>query len=148
MVIRRGEQAPAFEGATQPGAHALAFYKVTCPTCRMAAPALERFEAVYPGRIRGIGQDPAVELATFSDETGMTFPSIPDEPPYDASTAYGIEHVPTVLVVDAGGKVVEVVEAWDRDGFNRASRTLADLLRVPASVISDPSDGLPAFKPG
>jgi hypothetical protein len=41
-----------------------------------------------------------------------------------------------------------VVEAWDREGLNRASRALADLLGAEAAAISDPSDGLPAFKPG
>jgi thiol-disulfide isomerase/thioredoxin len=148
MVIGLGEAAPSIEGATFDGPHALVFYKVTCPTCRMAAPMFERLDAAYAGRIRGIGQDPAQVLARFAVETGMTFPSTPDLAPYVASDAYGIEHVPTVVVVDGEGRVADVVESWDRDGVNRASATLAELLGTEPSVISEPGDGFPDFRPG
>jgi peroxiredoxin len=114
----------------------------------MAAPALDRFERAYPGRSIGIGQDPAEALAAFSATYAMTFPSVPDLPPYDASSAYGIAHVPTMVVVDADGRVADVVESWDREGLNRASRTLAGLVGADATIISDASDGLPAFRPG
>jgi hypothetical protein len=56
--------------------------------------------------------------------------------------------VPTLFVVDGGGIVADVVESWDREGYNRASRTLAGLLGADAVVISEPSDGLPEFRPG
>lgn len=148
MTIAIGSAAPPITSVTPAGPYALLFYKVTCPTCQMAAPALDRFERAYPGRMIGIGQDPADALAAFSTTYEMTFPSVCDRPPYDASNAYGIEHVPTMVVVDGDGRVADVVESWDRDGLNRASRTLADLVGAPAAVISDVSDGLPAFRPG
>jgi hypothetical protein len=56
--------------------------------------------------------------------------------------------VPTIVSVDGEGRVADVVESWDRDGYNRASRTLAELLGADAVVISEPSDGLPEFRPG
>jgi thiol-disulfide isomerase/thioredoxin len=148
MTIAIGSAAPSVGSATPPGPHALLFYKVTCPTCQLAAPALDGFERAYPGRMLGVGQDRAGTLASFSATYAMTFPSVPDLPPYDASNAYGIEHVPTLVVVDGDGRVVDVVESWDRDGLNRASRTLAGLVGTDAAVISDASDGLPAFRPG
>jgi peroxiredoxin len=114
----------------------------------MAAPKLEGFEEAYAGRVLGIGQDPASDLETFSREYGMSFPSLPDLEPFDVSNAYGIEHVPTVVVVDAEGTVADVVEAWDRAGLNRASASMARLVGVAPAPISDPSDGLPAFRPG
>ena len=148
MVISRGAAAPRVPGASQDGPHALLFYKVTCPTCRMAASAMDGFQRAYPGRISGVGQDPPRTLATFASETGMTFPSIADVEPYEASNAYGIEHVPTLLVVDGEGRVADVVESWDREGLNRASATLAGLLDVETATISQDGDGLPAFRPG
>ena len=148
MAIAIGTDAPRVPGATQTGSHALLFYKVTCPTCQMAAAPIDGFERAYPGRIVGIGQDPEDALERFSTTYGMTFGSHPDLPPYDASNAYGIEHVPTLVVVDAEGRVADVVESWDRDGLNRASGTLASLLGAEPVTISDPSDGLPAFRPG
>ena len=148
MTIAIGSAAPPIRSVTPPGPHALLFYKVTCPTCQVAAPVLDGFERAYPGLVIGVGQDPAAALATFSATYAMTFPSVPDLPPYDASNAYGIEHVPTMVVVDGDGRVADVVESWDRDGINRVSRTLAGLVSADAVVISDTSDGLPAFRPG
>ncbi|MGH2597012.1 MAG: peroxiredoxin family protein [Actinomycetota bacterium] len=151
MTIPVGSAAPpvaGIAGVVSGSAYALVFYKVTCPTCQMAAPALERFESGYPGRMIGVGQDPVGALERFSDIYGMTFPCLPDEAPYDASNAYGIEHVPTLLVVDGEGIVADVVESWDRDGYNRASRRLAELLGADAVVISEAADGLPDFRPG
>jgi thiol-disulfide isomerase/thioredoxin len=148
MRLVRGEPAPPVVGATHDGPHALVFYKVTCPTCRMAAPSFETFASAYPGRTTGIGQDPADALARFGAETGMTFPATPDLDPYEASVAYGIEHVPTLVVVDGDGRVADIVESWDRDGVNRASSTLAALVGADPVVISEPGDGLPDFRPG
>jgi peroxiredoxin len=148
MVIAIGASAPPVPGTSPEEAHALLFYKVTCPTCQMAAPPLDRFEQAYPGRMYGVGQDPASKLAEFSAEFGATFPSVSDAEPYPASSAYGIENVPTMVVVDGDGRVADVVESWDRDGYNRASTTLAGLLGRDPVVISDARDGLPAFRPG
>ncbi len=148
MTISVGSEAPPVAGVVAGPPHALVFYKVTCPTCQMSAPALDRFERAYPGRMTGVGQDPVGSLDRFSDTYGMTFPSLPDETPYEASDAYGIEHVPTLVVVDGNGRVADVVESWDRDGYNRASRILAELLGADPVVISESSDGLPEFRPG
>jgi peroxiredoxin len=114
----------------------------------MAAPAFDIFERAYPGRLVGVGQDPARDLAAFEADLGVGFPSVSDTDPFEFSNAYDIENVPTLFVVDDQGSVVDVVESWDRPGINRASATLADLLGVSAATISDGSDGLPEFRPG
>ncbi len=143
-----GERAAPIPGATREGPHALLFYKVTCPTCQMAAPALDGFERAYPGRVMGVGQDPPEKLREFSFTYSMSFKSVPDLPPYEASNAYGIEHVPTMVVIDGQGRVADVVESWDRSGYNRISATLAALLGLDPARISDSIDGLPEFRPG
>jgi hypothetical protein len=78
----------------------------------------------------------------------MDVSALPDPPPYDMSNAYGIETVPTLVVIDSAGDVADAVISWDRAGFNRASARLAELLGVEPVVVSDSSDGLPAFRPG
>jgi thiol-disulfide isomerase/thioredoxin len=147
MAIAVGSQAPPAPGSPG-GPHAILFYKVTCPTCQMAAPAIDRFERAYPGSITGIGQDPPEKLTDFSATYAMSFPSAPDLPPYDVSNAYGISHVPTLVVVDADGIVADVVESWDRESLNRASARLATLVGADPSKVSEPGDGLPDFRPG
>jgi thiol-disulfide isomerase/thioredoxin len=145
-----GTAAPPIEGIELGHAPAaLFFYKVTCPVCQMAAPKADILATAYPGRVCGVGQDPKPKLSRFATEYGGgEFASVPDLPPYDVSNAYGIETVPTLFVVDSNGTIVETVESWDREGYNRASRTLAALLGEQFVEISNPSDGLPVFRPG
>ncbi len=144
-----GEPAPPIPGVTfGEGPVGLFFYKVTCPTCQLAAPTMSAFERAYPGRVAGIGQDPQDLLDAFGVQHGMGIRSLEDRPPYDVSNAYGIDSVPTLIVVGDDGTVIESVGAWDREGFNRASERIAVGLGVEAVTVSEPSDGLPSFKPG
>ena len=127
---------------------ALVFYKVTCPVCQMAAPKIDALARSYPGRVVGVGQDPPDQLKRFGREFRMDVPAVADLPPYDVSNAYGIETVPTLVVIDGAGAVAEAVVSWDRAGYNRASTRLAELLGVEPVTVSDSSDGLPPFRPG
>jgi thiol-disulfide isomerase/thioredoxin len=147
-ALASGSTAPDISGVSfSDGPKAVFFYKVTCPVCQMAAPAAQAIEAAYPGRILGVGQDPEEKLVAFDREYGMGFPRQPDLPPYDVSNAYGVEVVPTVFVVQ-DSTVLDTVESWDRDGYNRVSRRLAELTGTPFVEISTPGDGLPPFRPG
>lgn len=144
-----GAPAPPVHGVTfVDGPTAVAFYKVTCPVCQMTAPKIEALGRAYPGRVVGVGQDPNGELERFGREFGMAVPAVPDLPPYDVSNAFGIETVPTVVLVGADGTVVDTVVSWDRDGYNRVSARLAELAGAEPVVVSEPSDGLPPFRPG
>jgi peroxiredoxin len=146
MAIQVGAPAPrVFDGS---GPHALVFYKVTCSVTALAGPALARLGAAYGGAVLGVGQDPQDALDAFAAEQGWGFPQTSDLAPYEVSDAYGIASAPTVVVIDATGRVADVVESWDREGANRASATLARLLGTEPEILSTPDDGLPAFKPG
>jgi hypothetical protein len=129
------------------GPHGLFFYKVTCPTCQMAAPTMARFERALPGRVVGVGQDPGPALARFTEEFRLGIASVEDAPPYAVSDAYAVESVPTLYLID-DGRVLDVVGAWDREGFNRVAASLAERYGAEPLVVSTPGDGLPAFKPG
>lgn len=126
----------------------LFFYKVTCPTCQMAAPKVGVFERSYPGRVVGIGQDPPEALERFTETYELGLRSLSDHPPYEVSDAYAIVSVPTLFLVGDDATVLESVGAWDRDAFNRVSHRLAELTGADPVDVSEPGDGLPAFKPG
>jgi len=146
--IAPGTRAPEIPGTERvTGPSVVMFYKVTCPTCQVAAPVAERFAVSFPGRFLGVGQDPREKLDQFAEDLGTSFASVPDEPPYEASNAYGVRTVPTLFVLD-DGDVVDVVESWDRDGWNRAAARLADLTGQAAEEVSSEGDGLPPFRPG
>ncbi len=137
--------APSFDPAAGP--KVIFFYKVTCPTCQLAAPKVQAFEEAYPERLLGVGQDPKDKLLGFARQFGMTFRSVPDVEPYDISNQWGIRVVPTTFLVE-GDTIVDAVESWDRDGLNGISKRLADMTGSPYRPISDPGDGLPPFRPG
>ena len=149
QVIEPGDRAPEIPGVDfAKGPVALWFYKVTCPVCQMAAPKAEVLSQAYPGRVRGVGQDPEPKLASFAEEFGQRFETQPDLPPYPTSDAYGIRVVPTAVLVDREGTVRDVVESWDREGVNRLAGALAELTGSPAVTVSQAGDGLPPFRPG
>jgi thiol-disulfide isomerase/thioredoxin len=145
--LKPGEEAPEVPGVDRSGPLVLFFYKVTCPSCQISAPVAERFHQQVGERFVGIGQDPDEKLEGFAQEYGTTFSAISDAPPYALSDEYGIRTVPTVFVLQ-DGSVVDVVESWDRDGWNRVAAKAGELVGTPASALSWEGDGLPPFRPG
>lgn len=126
---------------------ALLFYKVTCPTCQLVAPVAERLASAAPGRLMGVAQDPPERVDAFAREYRLTFPSVSDTEPYDTSNAYGIRTVPTLFVI--GKKAVaEVVESWDREGWNRVGAYFGSATGSASEPLSAEGDGLPPFRPG
>ena len=144
-ALRPGEPAPPQVPAD--GGAAVVFYKVTCPTCQVAAPAMERLYRTFPDRFVAVVQDPEERAEGFARSFGVSFPSRVDAPPYEVSEAFGVEVVPTVFAV-ADGEVRDVAESWDRDGWNRVAATLAGLVGSDPVTVSEEGDGLPPFRPG
>lgn len=126
---------------------AVVFFKVTCPTCQMAAPPMERLHRAVGDRFVAVVQDPPERAVEFSRAYGTSFPSVPDEEPYEVSAAWRVRVVPT-LFVTANGRVEDVVESWDREGWTRAANRLGELLGSPVPPPSEEGDGLPPFRPG
>ena len=114
----------------------------------MAAPKADTLASAYPIPTYAVGQDPRERLRDFGTEFGLSVEGRPDVPPYAVSNAFGIRVVPTLLVVEPGGEVSDVVESWDREGYNRVSRALAERLGLAYVPVSEPGDGLPTFRPG
>ena len=148
MAISVGTAAPPVAGVRAEIPRVLVFFKATCATTHLAAPAIERLSRAYPGRVVGVGQDPQPDLDAFAGELDLTLTLVPDLAPYVASDAYGIVSAPTAVAVGTDGVVLDVAESWDRDAWNRLSARFANELGVEPVVVSDPGDGLPPFKPG
>jgi hypothetical protein len=149
VALATGTKAPPIFGVDLDHApKVLFFFKVTCPVCQMAAPKVATFDRAYPGRFVAIGQDPPPKLVSFSKEFDLPGKLRDDPPPYPASRAYGIRVVPTTFLVGEDGMILDAVESWDRDRLNDLSRQLAELTGATYAPISDPSDGLPVFRPG
>lgn len=146
--LQAGDRAPDIAGARPTdGARVVFFYKVTCPTCQMAAPPAQRLHEALGERFVAVGQDPPERLEAFAGEFGTTFPALSDAPPYPASYAYRIRSVPTLVLVD-DGRVIDTVESWNRDEWNALAARAGELTGTDAGEVSSPGDGLPPFRPG
>lgn len=152
MPAGPGDRAPTFilpdittgEDVSNPwseGTAVLAFFKVSCPVCQMAAP---KVQALADGglRVTAIGEDPPPALTTFAERYGQHVPTVSEPRPYRVSDAYGITTVPTLVLVDGDGVVRDKVVGWDRAKWN----ALATAAGGPP--VSKEGDGLPSFRPG
>jgi len=132
------------ETVTEPwreGPVVLAFFKVTCPVCQMAAPKVAAL-AAGGARVVAIGEDPSPALHTYRSRYAQDVRTLTEPRPYPASDAYGVTAVPTLFLVDGEGRIADAVGGWDRDGWNRVA------VAVGAGPVSTPEDGLAAFRPG
>lgn len=143
-----GEQAPAFrlgsfalEGLAAPVL--LAFFKITCPTCQLTFPFLQRLVDRGGPRTVGISQDDAAGTAEFNEAFGVRFETVSDPAGegYQVSNAYGLTHVPSLLLVEPDGRI-----SWTCEGFSRPA--LEELAARFGVGLFEPTDRVPNFKPG
>jgi len=87
----------------------LAFFKVSCPTCQLTFPHIQRIFANAgkdsPMQLWAISQDDADDTRRFARQYGITFDMLIDEYPYDVSNDYGIVSVPTLFIVEQDGNI-------------------------------------------
>jgi peroxiredoxin len=156
-MIETGTTAPDFElrdlngkswhlkDSLQQGAVLLAFFKVSCPTCQLTFPYLQRLvEGAGPGApaLVAITQDDAATTRDFQDRFGVSLPTVMDEPRvWPASNAYRITHVPSLFLVEKDGRISHSFE-----GFSKA-----EIEKLGARFGTAPfraADQVPAQRPG
>lgn len=143
-MIATGERLPAInvinaEGQSVSivgGPCTLIFFKVACPTCQLTLPFLPR--ASRDERIIVVSQDSPQVTAQFAAkfDAPLDYHYDRDEDNYPASNALGLNYVPSMIRVDAEGRVIDAVEGFDKT-------FLEDL-----GIQFQPSEKVPNFKPG
>ncbi len=127
------------------GPVALAFFKISCPTCQLAFPYLERLHAGASTGLQfiGISQNNRKETGQFVQRFGLTFPVLldPAAERYPASNAYGLTHVPTIFVVETDGAISH---SWA--GFSKAD--FEKLALRAGAVAFGAGENVPAWKAG
>ncbi|MGC4117026.1 MAG: TlpA disulfide reductase family protein [Myxococcales bacterium] len=157
MELTTGAQAPrlTLKGLAGPREipavgklQALFFFKVSCPTCPLAAPAVERLRQAYPALdVVAVSQDEADESKSWAQQHGLEPGLLAVEGAgYPASAGFGLAAVPTLVLVDGSGKVAAVQEGWSRNGYDALAGE-AERLVGAAPVPIAPAEG-PAFRPG
>jgi peroxiredoxin len=120
----------------------LAFFKVTCPTCQLAFPYLEKL-ARGSLRFLAVSQDNADKTERFKQHYGITFETVLDsaENGYAASNAFSLTNVPSLFLVEAEGTI-----SWASTGFHK--HDLEVLGERVGIVPFSPGEAVPLFKPG
>lgn len=136
---------------TSSGPALLAFFKTSCPTCRISFPVWGELARRYGDHVTAaaVSQDPLNVARPWLDERGFDAPVLDDSDGYDVSRAYRLETVPTLVLVDDTGEVLTHSQGWDRDRANAWDLELAALTGSPSpGPVSTAGDGLPAHRPG
>jgi peroxiredoxin len=117
------------------------FFKISCPTCQLTLPFLERLQASI--RVVGISQDDVSSTKEFLDYCKITFPVLtdPKSDSYAVSNAYRLTNVPSMFLIETDGKI-----SWTLSGFHRAD--LESLAERLGTAIFQPGERVPIMKPG
>ena len=131
----------------------LAFFKTSCPTCRLAWPYLQRLHAAYGGKavhVVGVSQNTVKESREFFEEFGKaTFTLVLDpEPRFEASNAFQVEAVPHLVLMSPAGILEDVFAGWSKAKMEALGERLANagtLARIP---VVPPGDPVRTSRPG
>jgi hypothetical protein len=116
----------------------LLFAHSECPTSKLA---LERLGPLGPGlaahgvRLVCVAQEPLETAARLAREHRVAATVLAEPPPYEVARAFGVETVPTALLLGPDGRIVDQVVGWSADA-------LSGLLPVAIP------DAEPRWKPG
>jgi peroxiredoxin len=139
----------------------LAFYKSACPTSQFTLPYLQKIYA-HGGddqvrtqrlgkkglKIWGVSQDDESETRAFAQRHGIGFQLLIDEHPYPVSTAYGLEFVPGIFIVEPDGFISMSYSGFHKSALNKiASMSALSSGRSPLQLF-ERSDRIPDIRPG
>jgi peroxiredoxin len=162
VTVEVGAEAPPFRlpsldggSLSQPGDAGglpllLAFFRVSCDTCDVAFPYINRLQTAYPAgwRLWAISQDSAERTLGYRHRFAITCPVLIDDPALAVSRAYDPPSTPTLVLIGPDGSVEYVSEGFAKDDLNEISARLAARLGVAAVEVAAADDGNPAMKPG
>jgi hypothetical protein len=123
-----------FDSLVAEGPVLLVFVHSDCPTSTLALRHLAA-ASESPMRLVVVAEESQVQAARLRRIAGARLIVLAQEAPYDVSKAYGVETVPTAVLLDESGAVRDEVVGWNRAEYER-------LLGVTLPAMG------PAFKPG
>lgn len=137
--------------ALRKGPAVIAFFKITCKTCQLTFPFLERLHQAYrkdPVEFWGISQDDAEKSRQFTEQFGVSFPIALDSDGYPASKSYVFTHVPTILLIDRDGKIRLRFSGFSKAEMIRLSEEIASLTARQPEPVFLANESVPDAKPG
>ena len=84
------------------------FWATWCGPCRMTIPSLQSVHGKYAKRgvvVLGVSNEDKGTVAPFAKQMKMTYTLVADEKASTAMQNYGVEGIPTMVVIDKKGRV-------------------------------------------
>ena len=123
----------------------LVFFKVSCPTCQLALPFLNRLHRQAAGQVEVclVSQDDAAPTAAFLRHFDLSAPAFLDheEAGYPVSNAFGIQFVPSLFWINRQGVIDAALHGFHREDY-------AALAARAGARIFDPAEPAPAWRAG
>jgi peroxiredoxin len=128
----------------------LVFFRVSCNTCDVAFPYINRLRREYPDgwQLWAISQDDPQRTAAYRDRFDITAPVLIDAPALVVSLLYDPPSTPSFFLVGPNGRVDFTLEGFDKTDLNEISRRIAAYVGASPVEIAPADDGNPAMKPG
>ena len=109
----------------------LDFWATWCGPCREELPHLVTLSKKYAGRVAFYGinsSDTLADIATFSRQEGISFPTLSDAR-HTVAAQYGVEAIPLLIVIDIHGKVRAVSMGYDENVEQNLPKVLDAVLK-------------------
>jgi hypothetical protein len=113
------------------------FVERDCPTSAATLRAL----AGTGARMAVVSEGRAEAARDLVAATGVSGPVLVEEAPYEVSRSYGLQTVPTLVLLDETGAEAQRVSGWDR-------AAVGALVEMAGGTPTSDWDGLPEHKPG
>jgi peroxiredoxin len=119
----------------------IAIFKTDCPTSQFSLPYFNRLREAIPNLpYAGISQDGMAETLEFLREWGARFSHVLyEDEPYSLSDALGVAHVPSLFLLEAGGRIAACDFGYSEDFWNHVAERAAEAFGVRVGSIS-PAD--------
>ncbi|MGH9847931.1 MAG: peroxiredoxin family protein, partial [Blastocatellia bacterium] len=127
----------------------LVFFETDCPTCRLAIPYLNRLAQALGAKaeIVGISQDGEASTRELAEQAPIKFTVVLDRD-LSVSRQYDPQAVPTLFLIDAGGKIARTSVAFDKAELNAIAAEMFGATGVEPFELAGGHDGAPRTKPG
>jgi hypothetical protein len=116
-----------------------------CKTTRQVLPYVDRIHRRRgrKGRVLAVLQDSAETARALARELSLDLPLRLEDDPYPLAEGLGLTTVPTLLLVDGSGRILQTSEGFRREDLEGFARALG--VDGPLFV---PRDDAPALRPG
>src|SRR5262245_24131847 len=127
----------------------LVFFETDCPTCHLTIPYLNRLAQALDGKaeVIGISQDGEAATRELVEQAPIKFPVVLDRD-LSLSREYDPQAVPTLFLIDGGGKVARTSVAFDKAELNAIAAEMLNAIGAEPFELADRRDGSPEMKPG